>query len=142
MANSPGITSAFKRDVMKARHNLDTAVIKFALYLSTATISPATAAYTATGEVSSANYTAGGQACTNGTVALDGTTGHWTPTADVVWNNVTFDTDCALAYNDDDTSGPDASIAVYTFTEQSVVNGSFTLQMPTDNGTTGLVRIG
>jgi hypothetical protein len=139
MANSAGICSVFKRDLMDAQHNLGTASIKFALYQTTATIGPATTAYTATGEVSSAGYTAGGQACTNGTPALDGTTAHWTPTADLSWTGVTFTTDCALAYNDDDVG--DASIASFTFSSQTVTAGTFTLQMPTDDGTTGLIRI-
>lgn len=140
MANTAGLCTSYKKDMLDGKHDLGgTDVFKFALYESTATIGPSTTAYTSTGEVSSTNYTAGGAAVTNGTPALDGTTAHWTPTASVSWSNVSFSTDCALLYNDTDAG--DAAIASFTFTEQTVTNGSFTLNMPTDDGTTGLIRV-
>jgi len=142
MANTAGICNSYKTDMLTGKHNLGgTDVFKLALYDPTATIDPTITAYTATGEVSSAGYTAGGAAVTNGTPAYDAVNGaaHWTPTADVQWTGVTFSTDCALLYNDTDAGK--AAIAVFTFTSQTVTNGTFTLQMPVDDGATGLIRV-
>lgn len=143
MANSAGITNAFKRDVMNGVHDFSGAdVYRFALYQTSATISPSTAAYTATGEISGGNYVAKGETLTTVAAALDGTVGHMSPTVDVTWTNVTFTTDCALLYNDTATTPvADPTVASFTFASQTVSSGTFTLQMPATGGTTGLVRI-
>lgn len=138
MANSAGITTSFKGEVLTATHNLNSHSLKMALYLTTATISVATTAYSSTNEVTSSNYTAGGAAVTNGTVSTSGTTAIWTPGANVSWTTVTFTTDCALLYN---TSASNKSIASFTFGSQSVSAGNFTLTMPTNDASNALVRI-
>src|SRR4051812_19732990 len=99
MANTAGICTSFKGEVLTATHNLNSHSFKMALYLTTATVGPATTAYSATNEVTSSNYTAGGAAVTNGTVSTSGTTAIWTPGANVTWTTVTFTTDCAFLYN-------------------------------------------
>lgn len=140
MANTAGICNSFKLDMLDGKHDLGgTDVFKFALYDPSASISPSTTAYTATGEVSDPNYTAGGNPVSNGTPALDGSIAHWTPTASVSWADVSFTTDCALLYNDTDAGK--AAIASFTFGSQTVTNGTFTLQMPVDDGTSGLIRV-
>lgn len=148
MANSAGICTSFKVELMTAHHALGTTVtrggtgadsLKMALYLTTATVTPATTVYSATNEVSSANYTAGGAAVTNGTTPTSsGTTAFWTPSASVSWSTVTFTTDCAFLYND--TQG-DRAIAVFTFSSQTVTAGTFTLTMPTNDSSNALIRI-
>ena len=123
-------------------HDLDTHVIKCALYLATATINGSTTAYTATGEVSGTNYTAGGATVTTGNAPTSsGSTAYWTPSAAVTWTNVTLSTafDCALFYNDTDAG--DAAIVACTFGSQTVTAANFTLNMPTNDSSNALVRI-
>lgn len=141
MANSAGITDSFKSEVLAGKHNFDVAgdSFKLSLYQTSASISPTTTGYTATGEVSDASYAAGGKAVTNQAPATTSAVGHWTPSANVSWTTVSFTTDCALLYNDTDAG--DASVASLTFSAQTVTNGTFTLTMPTNDNSTGLIRI-
>ena len=150
MANTQALTTSFKVEILKGIHALGTTVtrggttadtIKAALFLASATVNASTTAYSATGEVTGTNYTAGGVSVTNGTAPTnDSTTAHWTPSASLVYTNVTLSTafDAVLLYNS--TQG-DKAISVHTFGSQTVTGGTFTLTMPTNNGTTGLVRI-
>lgn len=140
MANTAGMTTSFKAEILQAQHNLNSHTIKAALYYNTATIGPSSTVYTASGELSSANYTAGGLTVTNGTVATSGTTAYWTPTANFSWTNITMPTpvNCCLLYN---TSATNKSITSHTFGDQSIVGGNFTLTMPTNDAANALIRI-
>lgn len=149
MANSAGLCTSFKVELMLADHNFGTSsatrgstaadTFKFALYQTTATIGPSTTAYTATGEVSSANYTAGGANATNATAPTSsGTTAYWTPSASVSWSTVSFTTDCALLYN---STRSNKAVGSYTFSSQTVSSGNFTLTMPSNTNTTALIQI-
>jgi len=155
MANTQAICKTFRVDLLKGLHAFGTSVVravttvdtfKMALYLETATINSTTTAYTATGELAATgNYTAGGVAVTNATEpANTGGTGivaFWTPSGSVTWTNLTSSGsfDCALLYND--TSASDRAVGAFTFGAQSVTAGNFSLTMPTNNLTTGLLRI-
>src|SRR5688572_443695 len=135
---------------MKGIHALGTTVtrgattkdtIKAALYLASATVNASTTAYSSTGEVSGTNYTAGGVTVTNATEPTStSTTAHWTPSASIVYTTVTLSTafDAVLLYN---STQSDKAIAVYTFGSQTITAGTFTLTMPTNDGTTGLLRL-
>ena len=150
MANSQAIATSFKVELMLAMHALGTTVtrgattkdtVKAALYLASASRGAGDTAYTATGEVSGTNYTAGGVTVTNGTEPTNtGTTAHWTPSASIVYTNVTLSTafDCVMLYN---STQSNKCIANYTFGSQTITAGTFTLTMPTNDGTTGLLRL-
>ena len=151
MANTAAVCSSFKRELLTGHHAFGTTVtrgattadtFKLALFLASATINASTTAYSTTGELAATgNYTAGGVTLTNGTApTLDGTTAHWTPSASASWTALTSSGafDAALLYND---TQADRSVAVFTFSSQSISAGDFTLTMPTNNGTTGLIRI-
>jgi hypothetical protein len=150
MANTAAICTSFKVELMNGIHALGTTVtrgattkdtLKAALFLASATLGAATAAYSTTGEVTGTNYTAGGVTVTNANApASTGTTAYWTPSASFSWTTVTLSTafDCCLIYNS--TQG-DKSIAVFTFGSQTVTAGNFTLTQPTNDATTGLIRI-
>ena len=120
-------------------------VFKAALYLASATVDSTTTAYSGTGEVSGTGYTAGGVTVTNATApANTGGTGiiaFWTPSASFAWTTVTLSTafDAVLLYNDSNTAH--AAVAVFTFGSQTVTAGNFTLTMPTNDLTTGLIRL-
>ena len=154
MANTAGVTSSFKSEVLMGGHQLGaitlvsrtsltaptTDVVKAALYLTTATISAATAAYTATGEVTGAGYAAGGITVTNANPpTTQGTTGTWTPSASLVFTTVSIGpTDCALIYN---STQSNKSIEVCTFTAQTPVAATLTLTMPAGGAGTSLLNL-
>lgn len=154
-ANSQAMCSAFKMEVLNGSHAFGaqganavrTVTTKdtfmMALYLATASRGAGDTVYNTTGELAgTGNYTQGGAAVTNATApALDSTTAHWTPSASVSWTNLTSSGafDAALLYNDASTSK--LACAVFTFSSQSITAGTFSLTMPTNDGTTGLIRI-
>jgi len=150
MANSQSICTSFKTELMNGIHAIGTTVVrgattkdtlKAALFLASASLGAGTTAYSTTGEVTGTNYTAGGVTVTNANApANSGTTAYWTPSASLVYTNVTLSTafDAVLIYN---STQSDKAIGVYTFGSQTVTAGTFTLTMPTNDATTGLLRI-
>lgn len=150
MANTQAMCTSFKGELLTATHNFGTAptrgagtadTFKAALYLASATINASTTAYSATGEVTGTNYTAGGNTVTNATApATSGTTAYWTPSASITYTNVTLTTafDTMLMYN---STQSNKAVAVYTFGSQTITAGTFTLTMPTNDATTGLLRL-
>ena len=150
MANSQAICTSFKVELLKAVHALGTTVarggttkdtVKAALYLASASRGSGDTVYNSTGEVSGTNYAAGGVTVTNGTEPTNtGTTAHWTPSASIVYTTVTLTTafDAVLLYN---STQSDKAIGVFTFGSQTITAGTFTLTMPTNDGTTGLIRL-
>jgi len=150
MANTQAMCTSFKGDLLTGVHNFGTGVIraattadtfKAALYLASATIDASTTAYTATGEVSGTNYSAGGVTVTFGTApSTSGTTAFVTPSASITYSAVTLSTafDCVLIYN---STQSNKAVSVHTFGSQTVTAGTFTLTMPTNDASTGLIRL-
>jgi hypothetical protein len=150
MANSQAMCTSFKVEILDGIHALGTSVVrattavdtlKAALYLTTATLGAGTTAYSATGEVSGTNYSAGGVTVTNATAPTSsGTTAYWTPSASIVYTNVTLSTafDSVLIYN---STQSNKAISVHTFGSQTVTAGTFTLTMPTNDASNALLRI-
>lgn len=151
MANSQAMCTSFKGDILNGLHAFGTSVIRAAttadtfyaaLYLTTATIGAATTAYSATGEVSGTNYTAGGVAVTNATApSTSGTSAIWTPSASIVYTNVTLATafDCVLIYNF--TAAGKNAVSSHTFGAQTITAGTLTLTMPANAVGTALIQI-
>lgn len=135
---------------MVGHHNFGTGVVraattadsfKAALYLASATVNAATTAYSASDEVSGTGYTAGGVAVTFGTVpSTSGTTAFVTPSASITYSAVTLSTafDAVLIYN---STQSNKAVSVHTFGSQTVTAGTFTLTMPTNDASTGLIRL-
>lgn len=150
MANSQAICTSFKVELMLGIHALGTTVtrgattkdsFKAALYLASGSRGAGDTVYNSTSEVSGTNYTAGGVTVTNGTEPTNtGTTAHWTPSASIVYTTVTLTTafDAVLIYN---STQSNKAVAVFTFGSQTITAGTFTLTMPTNDGTTGLIRL-
>lgn len=149
MANSQAICTSFKVEILNGIHALGTTVtrggtsadtFKAALYLASATYGASTTAYSATGEVSGTNYTAGGTTFTWAAPASSGTTAYSTPSASISWTTVTLSTafDAVLLYN---STQSNKAVGVYTFGSTTVTAGNFTLTMPTNDSSTGLLRI-
>lgn len=154
MANTQAICKSFRVELLNGHHAFGTSVVragtgadtfKMALFLASATIDATTTAYSTTGELAaSGNYTAGGVTVTNATApANTGGTGivaFWTPSASVSWTNLTSSGsfDCALLYN---STNSNKAVAAFTFGAQTVTAGNFSLTMPTNDLTTGLIRV-
>ena len=159
--------TSFLSELMLGQHQLGTSTIvsrgsltnpttdtlRAALFLTTATINAATTAYTGTvgsvamtGEVSGNNYTAGGIVVTNANAPASSNTGaqagtgYWTPSASLVYTNVTLNTsfDTVLFFN---ATQSNKAISVHTFGSQTVSSGTFTLTMPNNNTTQALLRL-
>ena len=158
MANTQSMCTSFMGELMTAAHNFGTAPIraattadtfKAALYFASATINASTTAYSVTGEVtntSGTGYTAGGVTVTNGTAPIatnsSSTAGvaYWTPTASFSWSALTVTTafDSVLIYN---STQSNKAVSVHTFGSQTITAGTFTLTMPSNTTTTGLLRL-
>jgi hypothetical protein len=149
MANTQAICTSFKVELMTGHHALGTTVtrggtsadtIKAALFLTSATINASTTAYSTTGEVTGTNYSPGGVNVTNGTAPTSSsTTAYWTPSASIVYTNVTIGpTDCVLLYN---STQSNRAIAAYTFSSQTVTAANLTLTMPTNDASNALIRL-
>jgi len=149
------MVTAFKVQVLCGTHALGTQaangvrtvttkdVVKLALFLASASRGAGDTVYDTTGELAgTGNYTQGGVTLTNAKEPTnDGTTAHWTPSASASWTNLTSSGafDAAVLYNSSATNKNE--ISVHTFSSQSITGADFTLTMPTNNGTTGLIRI-
>jgi hypothetical protein len=132
--------SSFKQQLFLGEHDLDTDVIKMALYISAATLDASTTVYSTSNEVSSSgtNYTAGGNTLTGATVSLSGTTA-FVDFADTSWTTATFTARGALIYN---SSKSNKAIAVLDFgSDKTSTSGAFTVQMPANTSTDALIRI-
>jgi hypothetical protein len=155
MANTASVCSSFLGEVLTATHNFGASPIRAAttadtfkasLYLSSGTINASATAYTATGEVTGTGYTAGGVAVTNATAPLSTNTsstagvGYWTPSSSITYTSVTLSTafNAMLMYN---STQSNKAVAVYTFGDQTITAGTFTLTMPTNNSSAALLRI-
>lgn len=152
MANTQAICNSFRVELLNGIHAMGTTVVragtgadtfKAALFLASATIDSTTTTYSTTGEVTGTGYTAGGGSAGTFTwIAPSNTTStaFTTPSASFAWTTVTLSTpfDCVLLYNS--TQGNKA-VAAYTFGSQTVTAGNFTITMPTNNSTTGLLRL-
>jgi intracellular septation protein A len=150
MANTQAMCTSFKVDLLNGVHAFGTSVVraastpdtfKAALYLASATLNAGTTAYSATGEVSGTNYTAGGVTVTFGTAPTSsGTTAFVTPSASIVYSNVTLSTsfDTVLIYN---STQSNKAVSVHTFGAQTITAGTLTLTMPSNDATNALLRL-
>lgn len=139
MANSQGVSGVAKQAALGAI--LDGKTLKGALYLASATTGPTNTVYTSTGELTATgNYTAGGASVTNANSAgLTSTTAYWTPSASISWTTLTSSGafDAVMIYS---TTDSNRNIGVFTFGSQSITAGNFSLTMPTNDASTGLIR--
>lgn len=149
MANTQSMCSSFLSELMQGLQNLTTSTgnsFKAALYLASATINASTTQFTSTNEVSGTGYTSGGIAVTNGTsptftnTSTTAGVAYWTPSASLTYTSVTLTTafDAVLIYN---STNSNRAVSVHTFGSQTITAGTFTLTMPSNSSTTGLLRL-
>lgn len=133
-----GLTDSFKEQLLLGQHDLETDVLKMALYTEDAVLGPSTTVYTTTQEISGTGYTAGGEILVNVTVSL-GNGVAYASFDNPTWAATSFTTRGALIYN---VSKSNKSIAVINFgSNQTTLNQAFQIQLPTNNPETALIRI-
>jgi len=138
MAISQSLCTSFKSELLGGTHDLDTDVIKIALFTSSATLGASTTAYSTSNEVSGTGYTAGGNTLASAAISLDGTTAI-VDFADTTWSSATITANGALIYN---SSKADRAIAVLAFGgDKTSTNGDFTIQFPTADASNAIIRI-
>lgn len=150
MAISQAMTTSFKVEILTALHNFGTTVVragtgadtfKIALYTSAATLDATTTAYSATNEVTGTGYTAGGNTLVISQVPTFGGSGTtaYLSFSDTTWTTATITANGALIYN---STQSNRAVAVLAFGgDKSSTAGNFTIQFPTANNTSAIIRI-
>jgi hypothetical protein len=150
MAISQAMTTSFKVEILDGIHAFGSSVIRataapdvfmLALYTSSATLGAATTAYTTSDEVSSSgtNYPAGGLTLTISQAPTSTGTTAWLDFDDLTFPSATLTARGALIYN---LTQSNASVAVLDFgSDKTSTAGNFTIQFPTANSTSAILRI-
>lgn len=127
--------------MLQGIHDLDTDILKMALYTSVADLYPTTQVYTLTGEVVASGYSAGGLVLTGVTITTGPATTTQPAVVYVTFNNPVFNAALtargALIYN---SSKADRSIAILDFGADKTSTTTFTVQLPAATPTTALLR--
>lgn len=140
-------TTSFKTELLQAVHNfgpISANTFKIALYTAAASLDATTTVYTTANEVVGTGYTAGGNTLSIIVTPTATNNSYGIPTAfisfaNTAWAGASFTARAALIYNA--TQG-NKSVAVLDFGSDKSVNGSsFTIQFPTANSNSAIVRI-
>ena len=139
MAISSAICTSFKEELLGGVHDLDTDVLKIALFTSSASLDATTTVYSSVNEVANGNgYTTGGETLAGATITSSGTTA-FVDFTDVTWSNATITAAGALIYN---SSQSDKAIAVLSFGgDKTSTDGDFTVQFPTADASNAIIRL-
>jgi hypothetical protein len=138
MASTQTWTTSFKRQLLLGEHDLDTDVLKIALYTSDAVLGADTTVYVTAGESSGAGYTAGGNTLTNVTV-LSGDGIAYVDFDNPTWAGASFTARGALIYN---SSKSNKAMFVLDFgTNQTAVNENFVIDLPANNPTFAIIKL-
>jgi hypothetical protein len=135
------VPDSFKQELFTATHNFSTTAgntFKLALYTTVTGFSASTTNYITTNEASGTGYSASGTTLVNSTVTVAQNISF------VSFNNATFSTatltaSCCLIYN---TTQSSKAVVVLDFGgSKTSTNGDFTIQFPTANSTSAVLRI-
>ena len=138
MAITQALTTSFRRQLMLGEHDLDTDVLKLALYTSSATLGPQTTAYSTESEVVGAGYTAGGVTLTGVTVSSSNGVAYMSFDSPQ-WVAASFTCRGALIYN---STKSNKSIAVLDFgTDQTALGQVVNISLPPNNFTSAIIRL-
>lgn len=135
------LTNSFRSEMLQGVHDLDTDVLKLALYTGSANLYPTTTVYSTTDEVVASGYSAGGVVLTGVTIST-GTASTTQPAVvfvdfdDAVFN-AAITARGALIYN---SSKANRSIAVIDFGADKTSTTTFTVQMPANTSSAALIR--
>jgi len=135
------VPDSFKQELFTAVHNFSTVsgnTFKLALYTTVSGFSASTTNYITTNETSGTGYSASGTTLVNSTVTVAQNVSF------ISFNNATFSTatltaSCCLIYN---TTQSSKAVVVLDFGgSKTSTNGDFTIQFPTANSTSAVLRI-
>jgi hypothetical protein len=132
-----GMVSSFKQQILLGEHDLDTDVIKIALYTSAADLGPSTTVYTTSGEVVGTGYSAGGNTLAGAVVSLSDAIAYVTFN-NTTWTSVNFTARAALIYN---SSKSNKAIAVLDFGSDKTSTTNFQIQFPAASSSSAIIRI-
>ena len=136
-----GQTTVFKLNLLKGLENFDVSTpytYKIALYTAFAELNSQTTAYSTANEVTGTGYTAGGKTLTiipPSSNTTDETA--FVSFLPVSWTGSSFTTRGALIYN----STTNAAVCVLNFGSDKVTTSTFTIQFPTADATSAVIRI-
>ena len=138
MAITQTWTTSFKRQLLLGEHDLDTDVLKIALYTSAAELGQDTTVYTTTGETTGSGYTAGGNTLTNVTVS-SGNGIAYVDFDNPTWAGASFTARGALIYN---SSKSNKAMFVLDFgSNQTTANENFVIDLPANNPTFAIIKL-
>jgi hypothetical protein len=130
-------TTSFKAELYEGIHDLIDDTIKIALFNANADLTASTTVYSTNQEVTGTGYTAGGNTLTGATVRSNGTTAY-VSFDNTSWSSASFTSRGALIYN---SSKANRSVAVLNFgSDKIVANGTLTIEFPTNDVTSAIIR--
>jgi len=142
MAITQAMCTSFKRALLDGEMDFssDTAqTFKIALYTSSATLDATTTAYSATNEVSGTGYSAGGNTLTISTNPTTSGTTAYLSFSNTTWSSATITARGALIYK---SGGTNPAVAVLDFGgDKTSTAGDFTIQFPTADSSTAIIRV-
>ena len=126
----------FKSGLLTGSFNFSSGSFYMALYTNEATLNASTTAYTTAGEVVASGYTAGGELLLGGAVAISDNVAY------ITFNNPLWTAALtargALIYK----AGDNGAVCVLDFGADKTSVNTFTVQFPTANSTSAIIRIG
>ena len=149
MAITSAICSSFKQELLQGKHSFESSgghTFKLALFDSDANLGASTTDYSTSEEITNTSgtaYTAGGATLTRTGVGLTGTTA-FTDFGDVTYSSASFTANGALIYNTttDGGSGTTDAVCVIAFGgDKTATNGTFTIQFPTADASSAILRL-
>ena len=147
MAITQAVCDSFKKELLEGEHDFRSSggdQFKLALYGSSASLSNTTTAYTTSQEVSaSGTYSAGGGNLTStGAAATNNTS--FIDFSDISFTSATISAQAAVIYNSNTTATTNTNAAGMVLDFGAVktsTSGTFTVQFPTNNATSAILRI-
>jgi len=145
MAISQAMCTSFKKELLEGVHNFKNSggsTFKLALFTESASLGAATTAYASSGinEVANGNgYSTGGNTLTRVDPTTSGVTA-FTDFANTTFSNSTLTANGAMIYNDS-VSGDPAVIILAFGSNKSSSSGDFTVQFPTPDASSAIIRI-
>ena len=129
-------TTSFKKELYQGIHDLDTDVLKIALYTANANLNEATTEYTTTSEIVGTGYVAGGKLIQNVLISSENYTAY-VSFDNPFWNPASFTTRCALIYN---VTKANRSICVLDFGSDKICTSTFLITLPANTSSSALIR--
>jgi hypothetical protein len=139
MAITQAMCTSFKVDLLDGGQDFGADTFKIALFTSAATLGASTTAYAATNETTGTGYTAGGNTLTVSTTPTSSGTTAYISYANTTWSTASITARGALIYN---STNANKAVAVLDFgADKTSTAGDFTINFPTANATSAIIRI-